>query len=282
MNKNKGIWTVIGSILVIGILTTFATSSFVHRNELLENTSSNSSASGNEFSGEPEISLYGASTDSATKSELSKTPEVMNKEANSETENQPDNEGTKQEFALAENGTVQMNRSLTSGVTEVPSSENSEDIEESALQETVISPKDGDAKSRVFNASESLDGEDYYKHLEDLDAQIKKMREESGDSNTYSMKAMADKELKLWVREQNNIYEAVLDGLNEEDGKKLEDSQQEWIKKRDSKAEEAAQKYSGGSLEELEYTASLAESTRARAYELVDEYIQVLSPDKAQ
>lgn len=91
------------------------------------------------------------------------------------------------------------------------------------------------------------------------------------------MKALVEKELKLWDREQNAIYAAITQELNDEDRKALETSQQEWIKSRDTKAEDAAKKYSGGSLEELEYTASLTESTRARAYDLVAEYMNVLS-----
>ncbi len=39
MNRNRGIWTVIGSILVIGILVTFATFRFVNGKDSTSNSS---------------------------------------------------------------------------------------------------------------------------------------------------------------------------------------------------------------------------------------------------
>lgn len=50
------------------------------------------------------------------------------------------------------------------------------------------------------------------------------------------------------------------------------EQQRAWLKERDSAAVEAAKNSAGGSSESLEYTASLAESTRARAYELAELY----------
>ena len=48
------------------------------------------------------------------------------------------------------------------------------------------------------------------------------------------------------------------------------------MRERDEKAVEAAKQSGGGSMESVEYTASLAASTRERSYELLDVYGYVL------
>ncbi len=103
------------------------------------------------------------------------------------------------------------------------------------------------------------------------------MREDSADSNTYSMKALADKELKLWNREQNTIYEAISESLPKTQKESWKHHSSPGLKtgfKSRGSCEEVQRRFS----EELEYTASLAESTRERAYELVTEYEEFLTP----
>lgn len=112
----------------------------------------------------------------------------------------------------------------------------------------------------------------YRTRLDELDLQIQRIRSEETESTTYSMKTAADNELKLWDSELNNIYNDILTHLDEEETKQLVAEEREWMKIRDDRAVEAAKKSAGGTLEGLEYTASLAESTRQRAYELADRY----------
>ncbi|WP_349948106.1 lysozyme inhibitor LprI family protein [Lacrimispora sp. BS-2] len=287
MNKNRGIWIVIGSILVIGILITLATSSFVKSKENVSDPMGITGLSNSEvpeayadakgYGGTPE--LFSADAPAPKEAPASAEEPKQRKAgpvAAPKTETVPDNSAQPAEAGL------RMKIAIVSDEAE-PAPQAAESSNEASIEETVISPISPDSKSRPVNSAGSSEGAAYYqKHLFDLDAQIKKMRQESGDSNTYSMKALADKELKLWNRELNAIYAAILEELNDEDIKSLETSQQAWIKSRDAKAEEAAKKYSGGSLEEVEYTASLAESTRARAYDLVEEYMDVLSLKEEQ
>lgn len=284
MNKNKGIWIVIAGILVIGILITLATSSFVKsREEVLDPTgiTGNSNAEfpdaseeGKTYAGTPEL----FSADMAAPQEA---PVQGGEAKRKKSVPAPSTSGESSQEQPAE-ARLPMNQAAVSDRAEpIPQRTESSDI--ASTEETVISPVNPDTKNRSLSAAAPSEGAAYYqKHLADLDMKIKKMRDESVDSNTYSMKALADKELKLWNREQNAIYETISDGLGEEEKKGLEASQQAWTKSRDAKAEEAAKKYSGGSLEELEYTASLAESTRARAYDLVTEYMAVLSSKSSQ
>lgn len=117
----------------------------------------------------------------------------------------------------------------------------------------------------------------YRERLEELDAQIQKSRENQSASNiNASAKNAASSELKLWDNELNLIYNEIMDRLNETQASALVKEEREWIKERDRMAAEAAKASSGGSLESVEYTVSLAETTRMRAYELVDTYEYLL------
>jgi uncharacterized protein YecT (DUF1311 family) len=54
----------------------------------------------------------------------------------------------------------------------------------------------------------------------------------------------------------------------------LKEKQIKWIKYRDDIAKTDSLKYEGGSLEPLEYTLSLAETSRQRCYELIQVYMK--------
>ena len=58
--------------------------------------------------------------------------------------------------------------------------------------------------------------------------------------------------------------------------------EQEWLRERDVTARQAAGRFAGGAMEELEYTASLAVTTRERAYALLDGYGSVLPREETQ
>ncbi|MGC6178217.1 lysozyme inhibitor LprI family protein [Lacrimispora sp. 38-1] len=280
MNRNRGIWIVIGSILVIGILVTFATFSFVKGKDSTTNSSAVSGYSeDSQFLKEEKTgsgSVRQISPDVMISKETQKKSVPEETEASSDTsQSEEDDESA----VLQDTQEPMMKRALLSEPAAEGADTYGESETQSAVSEPVITPITPDSKAKTAQAAAPSEGADYFrKHLKELDAQIKKMREDSADSNTYSMKALADKELKLWNREQNTIYEAISETLPEDLKRQLEASQQSWIKDRDIKAGEAAKKYSGGTLEELEYTASLAESTRERAYSLIEEYAEYLTP----
>lgn len=276
MNKSRGIWIVIVSILVIGVLITLATTSFIDSKKIIPDPVGIQNFSSSEISSDQDNGAYNNKGQEMYPSDQKKSKEQTS---------MPEEGASLKRAARAEGSSDELNNKLAA---EAGPEEQSEMIADSAdadtaplaaatIQETVMSPINPDikAKSSIEPASENATAY-YQKHLASLDEQIKKIREESQDSNTYSMKALVDKELKLWTMEQNTIYDTVAQTLTEEERKSLESSQQNWIKTRDAKAEEAAKKFSGGSLEGLEYTASLAESTRERAYELVKVYSDVL------
>lgn len=174
-------------------------------------------------------------------------------------------------------------------------SQKSEEIiyEKANAQQVALSPletaaaTDSAGQTFVVVSAESLDGgalldeeSPYLKRLKELDAQIQKSRETQNVSNTASntlAKNAASNELKLWDSELNTIYNEILKTLNEKQTQELVAAERQWMKSRDAAAVEAAKNSAGGSLESVEYTASLAETTRTRAYELVNQYASVLA-----
>lgn len=136
-----------------------------------------------------------------------------------------------------------------------------------AGESLAISPLD-QPKEKKTRSSDTID---YKKRLEDLSAQIKKLRSGDGSSNAYSVKTSAETELKMWESEMNTIYNALLDSMPEEDAALLAQEQQEWLKSREGTAVGNSGK-GGTSVEGIEYMASLVSLTKDRAYELADRY----------
>lgn len=117
----------------------------------------------------------------------------------------------------------------------------------------------------------------YRNRLEELDAQIERNRKADAEKPVAnSIKARAENERKLWEAELDGIMKALEGRLDSAQVEDLYAEQREWRRDKESKALEAGRRQSGSALEEVEYSVSLAESTRARAYELVEEYGAVL------
>lgn len=141
-----------------------------------------------------------------------------------------------------------------------------------AKSSVVISPLTGVSESdtAVTENVTTLDG--YRKKLNEIDGLIQNMQGSEASSNTDSLKKVADYEYYLWDTELNHIYQAILEGMTEEEAQDLKTEERAWIRNRDLAAKKAASKFGGGTMESLEYTASLSDSTRTRAYELLEQY----------
>ncbi len=108
--------------------------------------------------------------------------------------------------------------------------------------------------------------------LAELDVQIERMRSQETENTIQSVKSAARTEQGIWERELDSVYVLLVTSLDEAQGEALRVSQQQWIELRDAAALEASRKGEGGSLESVEYIASIAASTRLRVYELVKQY----------
>lgn len=110
---------------------------------------------------------------------------------------------------------------------------------------------------------------------------LKKLSEmEESDRNSdagttmVEMQEQEEARYKKWDAELNTIYGILEEQLVTDEMEQLRAEQREWITHRDKSAEEASQKYEGGTMAPLEYVATQAELTKERCYELVAEYME--------
>lgn len=140
----------------------------------------------------------------------------------------------------------------------------------SPVENGIVSPAGG--TSSGAGASSDRTAEDYRNRLGEIENTIQNL-ENSGSANTTdAMREAAAYEYRLWDAELNQIYQAIMAVLPDEEADTLRGRERRWIRKRDTAAKQAAERYKGGTMENVEYTASLANSTRDRAYELLDLY----------
>lgn len=96
----------------------------------------------------------------------------------------------------------------------------------------------------------------------------------SASATTNDMYQEVIKEYKQWDAALNEIYGVLKTQLSATDMKKLQNEELQWIKDRDAKAKKDAAEMAGGTMEKVLYQGSLANSTQARCYELVDKYMK--------
>ena len=165
--------------------------------------------------------------------------------------------------------------SLEDGNKEKQISGNTEEsVSISPLDPEPVLNSGSDGANSEMESTDGTENSSYYRNrLAELENRIQKNREaQTASNNSNSAKTLADSELKLWDNELNLIYNAIKDDLDDGEAADLVEEERTWIRERDRKAVDAAKASAGGSLESVEYTASLADSTRDRAYELLDRY----------
>ena len=130
-------------------------------------------------------------------------------------------------------------------------------------QEEALAESEQDCRARLA---------EYPDRLEELDAQIGRMRAVETDNTVQSVKSAVRTEQEIWERELDVVYSLLSELLDDEEKEKLRAGQQQWIKERDRKARQALGTGNGASMDSVEYSASIAGSTRDRVYELVGQY----------
>lgn len=141
-----------------------------------------------------------------------------------------------------------------------------------AAFDAVISPVAETGEEARTDAAEQVTAQAYQRELDSTAASIKKLKSSETDTSTWSYLNLADYELKLWDNLLNRIYQDIIENMDETEAEELRKEEKAWIKMRDADAKKVSSRYSGGTLEGLEHTASLAQSTKDRAYELLEDY----------
>lgn len=93
------------------------------------------------------------------------------------------------------------------------------------------------------------------------------------NGNTTEAKYAASEECERWDKALNEIYGTLKQTLSKDKMDALQKEELAWINERDQKALDAANVYKGGTEENVAYGMSLAESTKNRCYELVNNYL---------
>lgn len=114
--------------------------------------------------------------------------------------------------------------------------------------------------------------EEYLKKLDSLDEYLKTSVNEG--ITTVEMKEAENTRYKSWDDMLNEIYNFLKTQLTEDEMKKLQEEEINWIKYRDETAENEAKKFEGGTLQPIAYISSLTETTKNRCYELVNNYMR--------
>ena len=114
--------------------------------------------------------------------------------------------------------------------------------------------------------------EEYLKKLDSLDEYLKTSVNEG--ITTIEMKKAENTRYKSWDDMLNEIYNLLKTQLTEEEMKKLQEEEIEWIKYRDETAENESKEFEGGTLQPIAYISSLTETTKNRCYELVNNYMR--------
>ncbi len=290
--KNKGVMISLAAILVIGILITKGTYGFIEKNSNVSDMAASQIAEGEAAGALTEERIQEQSPNPAATVqetdigfEMGLSMDGIDGEKaysrladNSSLEDSDFSDTKKQEKLLSDS--LSMDKGAKEDIEEVV-------VEEEKSAQKSISPLDTvpAEKNKSINLEEKseedifvLESQSYYKkRLQDLDNQIQKNRESQSEPNiNSSARSVASNELKLWDSEMNTIYSTILERLNKKDSEVLVAEQRAWMKERDSLAMEAAKNSANGSSESIEYTISLIDSTRLRAYKLVEEYEEEL------
>ena len=290
--KNKGVMISLAAILVIGILITKGTYGFIEKNSNVPDMAASQIAEGEAAGALTEERIQEQSPNPAATVqetdigfEMGLSMDGIDGEKaysrladNSSLEDSDFSDAKKQEKLLSDS--LSMDKGAKEDIEEVV-------VEEEKSAQKSISPLDTvpAEKNKSINLEEKseedifvLESQSYYKkRLQDLDNQIQKNRESQSEPNiNSSARSVASNELKLWDSEMNTIYSTILERLNKKDSEVLVAEQRAWMKERDSLAMEAAKNSANGSSESIEYIISLIDSTRLRAYKLVEEYEEEL------
>lgn len=147
---------------------------------------------------------------------------------------------------------------------------------EPAPESTAQAPAQTTAPEATPKASTAGDSQrqTYFDKLDQIETGLSDLEAMSASGVMTDMKEAASKEHERWDKALNEIYQELKQQLPEADMAKLKEEQLSWIKERDKAAEEAAAKYKGGTMEGLEYAATLASVTKERCYKLVELYMK--------
>ena len=116
--------------------------------------------------------------------------------------------------------------------------------------------------------------DEYILKLNNIEEGLADLQDLNDEGTTVSMKAAAEETYKRWDTALNEIYNALKEQLSTSEMAELKEKQVNWITYRDETAKDESLEYKGGTMESLQYIATLAGVTKERCYELVELYMK--------
>lgn len=280
MNRRNGMWLTVLCILAAGILTTSVISSYVR-----ESTEAAMAA-------ETETEIRGA--------QISVPREASVPEASLKRMMEPADAGGRERAEKAPqtaggNGPAAPRAAMAAPETAAEQQETDEtgmpEAEaDMAAAETVKSPLDPAAPSEASAPGQEIAEARSVFTKEELEDRLEKATELSWqyqgslkEENAVSAYAAAEQLWSLWDKELNLVYGSIRARMSGEEAEALRISELEWMKERDQAASKAADASAVPQNQTLESRKAMAEETRARCYELMEEYEEILerTPDGA-
>ncbi len=270
--KPRGIWMIIGLILVIGIGTTAYIRDYTQNTELVEIR---------QVQALGETAAASVSEEEAPQSDGAAMAKILP----GKSEEADEEEAFGAEIA-SEPMAETANRAVLAAPAQAFAESESEMPEEAGApaagaQDSVMAPAAPAAFSAAEDKAAEMESETapsvVLNRLNDLDEQIAKSQSQKAGDTTNSQKAASETERKLWEAELSQFLDVLEAKLEKEEKDALMKEQNEWIRQRENTALEASGKQNSSVRQELEYNISMAESTRIRVYELAQEYREILS-----
>jgi len=175
--------------------------------------------------------------------------------------------------SATESSTSANNESENNSISKNANEENAstESAEEANTNNTNTTEREKDSSANDDKVSQK---EEYLTKLNAKKKEMDELRKNPEDDSTYALKKVEGERYKAWDDLLNEIYGVLQKQLSSEEMEQLKQEQREWIENRDSKAKEASLKYEGGTMEQLEYVAVLADLTEERCFALVEGYMK--------
>jgi uncharacterized protein YecT (DUF1311 family) len=146
---------------------------------------------------------------------------------------------------------------------------------EKDINETNVAPTQEEAEDTEETASDpSGTKETYLNKLNEIEVSLKEFDKVYESGTQTDMNQAKSETFKRWDEALNEIYGVLKEQLSESEMEDLKIEQRDWIKQRDKIAEEKSKEAEGGTLEPFLYSSALADLTKERCYELVNNYMK--------
>lgn len=279
--KNKGVFITILLILILGMGTTVSIHGFISQKRFsffttdLRATSSELLVRATEEKARTETEInIGENAAQGEISDTQLTDEIL--EALTETGLAEPQQKMGRSRMIRRENSLNEHGEYTELFAETEKDESADQLTTAANGPSVLTDAPS-GEAGYYLLEELITKKDFQQKLKETDQSMEELRKSgSALTTTDSMKMTADYEYRLWDTELNRIYQAVLAQMSKNEAELFQSEERAWIRNRDRTARQAAEKFSGGTMESLEYTASLTTSTRSRAYDILEQYGDLL------